>query len=109
MSGEPRAQVERDAFVQRLMPLMLGTCERAPDGSAWCKAHQSFWAPRVETCSVFAEQSDFAEGVIEAWEGRAPLADTPESVEEKMRLGMKVAGMLASPGGPAPTNEGSTA
>jgi hypothetical protein len=61
---------ERDEFVARVLPLLLGECRKGPDNSPWCEPHNSMWIDSQGRCHYVDDRDLFADSIIEAWEGR---------------------------------------
>lgn len=62
--------VERDEFVAQVLPLLLGDCTRQRGDGPWCVTHNSMWITDSNRCHYFNDRDNFADAVIEAWEGR---------------------------------------
>jgi hypothetical protein len=64
------AMDERDTFLVAALPLLLGACVHVKDHATWCATHDSLWLSEHEHCARFGDMDNFADSVIEAWEGR---------------------------------------
>jgi len=69
-SFTPTTDEDRDAFLAQVLPLLIGDCTHIKDHDTWCGWHDSLWLSGNEHCARYTDQDDFADSVIEAWEGR---------------------------------------
>jgi hypothetical protein len=64
------AAVERDTFLAKVLPILLGDCVQQDDNGPYCTTHDSMWIIEQGRCHYVNDRDNFADSVIEAWEGR---------------------------------------
>lgn len=66
------SEEERDQFLDAFLPVLLRECMTSPPGGlGWCSTHDSPWLRR-DHCDRYTDMDDFADSVLEAWQGRQP-------------------------------------